>query len=353
MTGPFFSSWVFVCIQAVSRMIRHPEEAMILTHKIALDPIGVGAPSGAMTLNEIAAKAAPTKPHTHTPPAPFIIGVSRSGTTLLRLMLDAHSQLAIPAETHFIPELCADPPRDGAVCLARLRAMPTWEDFHLEGTDFAARLESLVPFDLAEALRLFFGCYARTQSKPRWGDKTPPYVEQVAAIGALLPEARFVHILRDGRDVALSYRDKWFGPGTDLTAAARLWRDRILAARAQAERLEPGRYLELRFEDLIAAPEHELRRVCTFLELPFEPGMLDYHQHAASRLDELGDRRDDKGRVKVPRERRLSIHANTTRPPDPAQSGKWRTGLTPEEIARFEREAGDLLTALGYGLAEV
>lgn len=293
------------------------------------------------------------EPRTQAPPAPFVIGMGRSGTTLLRLMLDAHSQLAIPAETHFIPVLLAEPPRDGAACLARLQALPNWDDFDLSSTGFAARLRALDPFDPAAAVRLFFTGYARTQGKPRWGDKTPTYVEQVAAIGALLPEARFVHILRDGRDVALSYRDKWFGPGDDLTAAARLWRGRILEARAQAARLEPGRYLELRFEDLIAAPEHELKRVCAFLELPFEPGMLDYHQRAASRLGELGDRRDSEGRVAVPRARRLSIHANTARPPDPAQSGKWRTGLTPAEVALFEREAGDLLTALGYAPAEV
>lgn len=284
-------------------------------------------------------------------PAPFVIGMGRSGTTLLRLMLDAHSHLAIPAETHFIPVLLAEPPRDGATCLAQLRAMPNWGDFDLTGTGFETELKALEPFELATAMRLFFADYAQTQGKPRWGDKTPPYVEQVAAIGTLLPESRFVHILRDGRDVALSYRDKWFGPGADLVAAARLWRGRILEARTQAARLEPGRYLELRFEDLIAAPERELRRVCTFLELEFEPEMLDYPERAESRLGELRDRRDDQGQVTVRRERRLSIHANTTRPPDPAQSGKWRTGLTPEEIALFEREAGDVLTALGYALA--
>ncbi|MTW22661.1 sulfotransferase family protein [Allochromatium palmeri] len=285
-------------------------------------------------------------------PAPFVIGLGRSGTTLLRLMLDAHSHLAIPAETHFIPFLLAEPPRDGAECVARLRAMPNWGDFDLSGTGFETRLRALEPFTLATAVRLFFASYAARQGKPRWGDKTPPYVEQVAAIGALLPEAHFVHLVRDGRDVALSYRDKWFGPGADLVAAARLWRGRILEARAQATRLEPGRYLELKFEDLIAAPERKLRQVCAFLDLPFEPGMLDYHQRAESRLSELGDRRDTEGRVAVPRAQRLSIHANTTRPPDPAQSGKWRTGLTAAEVALFEREAGDVLTALGYTRAE-
>jgi len=284
-------------------------------------------------------------------PAPFIIGMGRSGTTLLRLMLDAHSALTIPAETHFIPFLLQDPPRDGAECLARLRTMPNWGDFDLAGTGFEERLSALQPFSLAEAIRLFFGRYAATQGKPRWGDKTPTYVEQVAAIGALLPEARFVHLLRDGRDVALSYRDKWFGPGDDLVAAARLWRGRILAARAQAETLEPGRYLELRFEDLVREPEHWLRTVCDFLELPFEPEMLNYPRRATERLGEMGDRRDAEGQVAVPRERRLSIHANTARPPDPAQSGKWRSGLTPDEVALFEREAGDLLDSLGYALA--
>lgn len=290
------------------------------------------------------------EPRTQTPPAPFVIGMGRSGTTLLRLMLDAHSQLAIPVETHFIPFLLAEPPADGAECLARMRERPNWTEFECLGRAFESRLTALEPFRLDEAVRLFFRHYAELQGKPRWGDKTPTYVEQVAAIGALLPEARFVHIVRDGRDVALSYRDKWFGPGADLQAAARMWRGRLLMARAQSETLAPGRYLELRFEDLIAAPERELRRVCAFLELTFEPGMLTYHARASQRLAEFRDWRDAEGRVTVAREQLLGIHVNTHRPPDPAQAGKWRTGLTPEEAALFEREAGDALTAFGYAL---
>ena len=281
-------------------------------------------------------------------PAPFVVGMGRSGTTLLRLMLDAHPALAIPAETHFISELLAAPPLDGVTCLARLEAAPHWGDFHLTGTDFGARLRALHPFALDKAVRLFFACYAAGQGKPRWGDKTPTYVEQIASIGNLLPEARFVHLVRDGRDVALSYRDKWFGPGGDARAAARLWRERILRARAQARTLAPGRYLELRFEDLVADPCHWLQMVCAFIDLPFDPVILDYPARAAMRLGEMGDRLDEAGRVAVPRARRLSIHPHTSHPPDPAQVGKWRLGLSAEELALVEAEAGDLLTELGY-----
>lgn len=281
-------------------------------------------------------------------PVPFIVGVGRSGTTLLRLMLDAHPELAIPPETHFIPELLADPPADGGACLARLRAQPQWGDFAWAEGEYAARLIGLAPFDLAEAVRLFFRCYAEMRGKARWGDKTPPYAEQMAAIGALLPEAHFIHIVRDARDVALSYRDKWFRPEGGLAGAARLWRERILKARAQAASLGSGRYLELRFEDLVLDPEPVLQRVCAFLELPFDAAMLRYHEQAEIRLAELGDRRDAEGRILVPRAQRLSIHTHTRRPPDAGQIGKWRTALTPQEVRLIEGEAGELLQALGY-----
>ncbi len=282
-------------------------------------------------------------------PVPFVVGVGRSGTTLLRLMLDAHPELAIPPETHFLAALLKNPPAGAEDFMTLLTAAHTWADFHLDPAALAAAIAFPPPFDLARAVRVFYRQYAARFGKERWGDKTPPYLQHIGALSCLLPEARFIHLLRDGRDVALSYRDKWFGPaGRQIEEAALFWRERILQGRAQASGLTAGIYLEVRFEDLLAAPEATLRRICQFLDLPWSPAMLEYHRQADRRLGEMGDRTDGQGQVLIPRERRLAIHQHTRRPPDPAQVGKWRLALSAEEVRRFQAVAGDLLLELGY-----
>ncbi|SMP50639.1 ABC-type polysaccharide/polyol phosphate transport system, ATPase component [Desulfonatronum zhilinae] len=281
-------------------------------------------------------------------PMPFIVGVGRSGTTLLRLMLDAHPDVAIPPETHFLAAMLQDPPASAEKFMTMLTDAPTWGDFQLDAEKLRLDVTGLEPFDLARAARLFYKHYAARFNKPRCGDKSPPYVKYISALADVFPEARFIHMIRDGRDVALSYKDKWFGPGRNLADAAVFWREHILQARLQARELTEGRYLELRFEDLIGSPEIFLKQICDFLDLTYSPAMLDYHHHAARRLDEMGDRPDERGNVQVPREQRLSIHKHVRRPPDPTQAGKWKQAMSTEEISSFQDIAGDLLTELGY-----
>jgi hypothetical protein len=287
------------------------------------------------------------------PPAPFIVGVARSGTTLLRLMLDAHPLLAIPAETGFLPAVAAlagptdDPRRD---FLDAITALPTWEDLALSRDDLRARLAEVEPFTPADGVRCLFRTYARRLGKWRWGDKTPVHGLHLRAIHALLPEARFLHILRDGRDVALSLRGLWFAPGDTVEAMARHWRERVEAIRAEGAGCP--HYLEIRYEDLLRRTRPLLRRICRFLELPFSPAMEAYHEGAAARLDEVTTRYRADGSVLITKEQRLHLHRRTGQRPDPSRCGRWRTEMTPEERRAFEQIAGDLLRQLGYETSE-
>lgn len=282
-------------------------------------------------------------------PAPIVVGVGRSGTTLLRLMLDAHPELAIPSETHFLAGMLNHPPEGGEAFVATLIAAHTWNDFHLNPRELSELVAAKGQFDLAEAVRTFYLMYADRFGKTRWGDKSPPYVRHMEPLFRLLPEARFVHMIRDGRDVALSYRGKWFGPARmGIEAAAVFWKETILGARAVGARLPAGTYTETRFEDLLAWPQTSLRRICGVLDLPWDATMLDYHENAAQRLDEMGDRFDGRGNVLVSKRQRLSIHHHTNAPPDLSQAGKWRTALSRSEIDTFHRVAGGLLGELGY-----
>ena len=155
-------------------------------------------------------------PDPETAPLPFIVGSPRSGTTLLRLMLDAHPLLTIPPETHFLPAVLELTGAGEALRQAFLRCIvdgPRWNDFHLSEETFERRLQAIEPFDLTHGLHAFYRMYGERQQKPRWGDKTPGYVLHLRRIAGVLPTARFIHLIRDGRDVAASLRKLWWGPG--------------------------------------------------------------------------------------------------------------------------------------------
>jgi hypothetical protein len=288
-------------------------------------------------------------------PAPFVIGAARSGTTLLRMMLDAHGELAVPFETQLLPELL-DAREDGAEPAQLAEMLVThrrWPDFGLDADEIRTEFTALEPFDLAEAMRRFYRAYARSQGKPRWGDKSPGYALHVERIGALLPEAHFVHLIRDGRDVRLSQLRR----GSDHPNAkkhARRWRKRVRTAQKEGATL-PGRYMELRYEDLITEPEPELRRICDFIELDFDPAMLTYHERAGERLGEI-DRDLPAGTENAERrerplfraEDRLDFHKLTKEPPRRDRVAKWKREMPPEDIAEFEQVAKVLLAELGY-----
>ena len=283
-------------------------------------------------------------------PTPFIVGVGRSGTTLLRLMLDAHPQLAIPGETHFIPALIKTAKQTGSKqeTLDVLTESGTWPNLGLTREAVADAFAVADPFNSASAVRTVMNLYASRFDKPRWGDKTPTYRRALTVIGAALPEARFIHIIRDGRDVALSYRGLWFGPGDELEAQARFWTAEISEARRQGAPL--SNYMELRFEDLVRDPERELRRICIFLELSFEPAMLTYNRRAAARLSEYVQTFGPGGVGYISLDRFIGIHERTTAPPDVSRIGRWRTDMTLVERGRYEAIAAPLLSALGYPL---
>lgn len=282
-------------------------------------------------------------------PSPFIVGVGRSGTTLLRLMLDAHPDLVIPPETHFLPQAArasegARDPRQAF--LEAVTSHRNWKDHGIDEDALARRISAIEPFDPGEAARAFYELYAEKFAKPRWGDKTPPYVDQMQLIQGLLPEAHFIHVIRDGRDVALSVKDLWFGPDS-VEEAARRWRSAIERARLQSKEL--AHYLEVRYEDLVSNPEPILKKVANFVGLPWDPVMLDYHQTAENRMSEIHRdviAPDGKGIARG--EERQKIHALTSNPPQRDRIGRWRTEMTAADRERFEEIAGETLRELGY-----
>ena len=289
-------------------------------------------------------------------PMPFIIGAPRSGTTLLRFMLDAHSQLAIPPETGFFSRADALV-GDGADADAFVHQithfpehLPAWSDYGIDSGNLRNELERINPFTAAAGFRAFYRMYARRFGKNRWGDKTPLHSRHLGTIRRILPEARFIHIIRDGRDAALSLREMWFSPGREIETQAKHWRDWVVAAR-EAGAGHPD-YLEVRYEELIADPAAVLQRVCVFIDLPYEKEMLSYHLRVPERLKEHGTRLRIDGNVVVTHEKRLDQARLTTQPPDSSRVLAWKESMTGDERERFEALAGPLLRELGYEVLE-
>jgi Sulfotransferase family len=283
--------------------------------------------------------------------APFIVGVPRSGTTLLRIMLDAHPRLAIPPETGFLSRLVRLPWLWPAGLgrrrlLAIITRAQSWPDFHLDAHALAEALVGVKPFTLADGLRAFYRLYAARFNKSLWGDKTPLYGRRAYAIAHLLPEARFIHLIRDGRDVALSLRTMWFAPSRRVDALAGFWARELQRARRQGKRLKY--YTEIRYEALIRNPEQVLREICQFLELEFDPRMLSYHENAAARLGEHEGRTTSNGTVWLTKAQRQSQQWQTRQPVDVSRIERWRTEFDIADAVAFERVAGGLLHELGY-----
>jgi hypothetical protein len=239
-------------------------------------------------------------------------------------MLDAHPDLSVPPETGFIPDarkILAAGMADGREAFLRIVTLsPVWSAFHLEAEEFRAALAAIEPFDLGEGVRAFYRLCAARFGKARWGDRTPAYGSHLDAIQSVLPEARFIHVIRDGRDAALSITGLWFAMDGEIEALAADWRARILKTRMLAKAC--AHYLEVRYERLITDTPSELRRVCGFIDLPYDPGMERFHE-----------RQHPEGR-----------------PPDPSRVERWKRDMGPDMRGRFEAVAGDLLTELGYGM---
>jgi len=266
-------------------------------------------------------------------PPLIVLGVGRSGTTLLRVMLDRNSELAIPYESFFVTPLAHRHGRRPQLdaFLDDVGRFPQLGEWGIAPDDVRPHLRE--GMTTGEAVGAIFEVYAKRQGKPRWGDKTPLYMSQLPLLERLFPDALWVHLVRDGRDAALSFLElpegfsakTWAQPRTVAQFAAR-WRSEIEAARGLGRRVR-GRYLELRYEDLVAEPERELRRICEHASLPWEPGMLEYA--GTSEVAQMPE------------------HRNLAQPPTPGLRD-WRNQMKREDALAFEQVAGDVLRSAGY-----
>lgn len=266
----------------------------------------------------------------------FLVGNDRSGTTMLRLILD-RSDVAVPPESMFLADFAPvrrggglEDPERAARFVRQVWEHPRVRAWKLEGDP------PPVPAGLSHAKAYRFAvsspfeAYAAAQGKSRWGDKTPLYLRFVDELHAIWPEARFVVLVRDGRDVALSVKRVPFG-ANNAWAAAQTWAHGIRLGQ-EAERRYPEQVLTVRYEDVVADPRPHVARLCEFLGLPFEEDML-----AIERTDPAKIHKDQ-----------ADWFTNVWAGINTSAVGKWKTAMSSRDQRVFSSVAGAELEALGY-----
>jgi hypothetical protein len=276
----------------------------------------------------------------------FVVGCPRSGTTLFRVMLHAHPRIAIPPETKYLMpayhrrdkfknlEL-----RENRQLLANFitkRKGNGFRDLQLDPETVAREIVDGPP-TLGSAMGIVFRAYAQKFGKDRWGDKRPSYYGFVDELDHMFPDAQFIHVIRDGRAAVASIkRKKDLPPRGDGLKSMATWIQAIDATRRSGKKLGPERYFEVRYEDIIADPEREMRAVCAFLGEEFHPEMCKPELIAAEVTPSGWSH-----------QRQILRGVN-------AQSlDIWRQELEPWEVATLERAAGGRLRSLGYELSGI
>lgn len=277
-----------------------------------------------------------------TNPFVFVVGCPRSGTTLLQRMLDNHPQLAVANDTHFITRAAKRVLRKDPIpplTTELLDAVISYRRFYRMGLDVAEVRKAAVDCPgYAEFVCRLYTLRGQIKRKPLSGEKTPDYCRKIPVLHALFPAARFIHIIRDGRNTALSTLN-WAtdskGPGKwslwnedPLGSCALWWRWQAGTGQHDGAKLERKFYLQVKYEKLVAKPKEVLRGIAKFLDIPESDAMANYH---------VGKTKNAPG-----------LSAKSAWLPPVKNLRDWRKDMSPEDIAVFDGIAGELLRENGY-----
>lgn len=270
----------------------------------------------------------------------FLFGMERSGTTLLSMMIGAHPLIAVPLATtgmwvSFAKRLESGfnglATRGDVVCLVdeifRHERIRLWD----ADIDREALLGGLPLRNYGEVVARFHRGYAQAKGKPYWANIDIATLDSMDLVNGWFEKARFLHIVRDGRDVALSHQTMPYGAG-NIAECARAWANRTTTNAKMGRILGPSRYMTVRFEDLVQEPQATLDHICTFMGVPYDERMLRYDEMVAE---------------KIPASRRWLWPA-ISRPPQRSKAGQWHQGMTRSQRIVFEGIANQALKGWGY-----
>ncbi len=255
----------------------------------------------------------------------------------MRLILAGHSRLHIPPETWFILYLVEELPLTDILSPTEVDRAITimvddyrWPDMNITANDLRLRVAALKEPRLVDIINLVYQQHLEWSGKARFGDKTPIYFKIVAELSTLYPGAKFIHLIRDGRDVAISWidlnYDRYYQDSFEWTMAMKSRKTFLYGPQSQ-------QILEVRYEDLVTDLERTVRQICSFLGEEFEPAMLNW--------DGLRDL--------VP-ERERHIHGKLGQPVSRDSIAVWQRKLSALECFAIEACLWRDLKQLGYPL---
>lgn len=261
----------------------------------------------------------------------FIIGCPRSGTTFLANLLDANEETGTTPQSNFVNETLDknsfnnDHTKIMNFIINHWR-FKAWEITMEKEIDKNHSFENIIRYIVGNYMKKNYG-----EPKKYWIDHTPSNIKYVNKLAEIFPKAKFIHLIRDGRGIAASMLSLDWGANNTIYAA-KIWKENILLGLAAEKLISKTQILTIRYEDVVNNTENELEKICNFLNLDFNPKMLQggnfklpaytVHQH------ELVGKQVNSGRVT-----------------------KWMKDLSNREISYFEKEAGTLLDYLGYSVA--
>jgi hypothetical protein len=268
----------------------------------------------------------------------FIVGSGRCGSTLLRMMLASHSRLSIPPETRFLVPLAKHFSIDRSLTedeiarvLSIITGYDTWPDMKLDAQEFRRRVSKLTKPRVGDIAGMVYRSYMEAEGKPRWGDKSPIYITIVPELARMFPTSRFIHVVRDGRDVAKSFQaTPW--RGRRLHDSAERWIQALKCQRRWDRAEVCNRILLIHYEDLVLNTESMLRAICRFVGEEFESNMLSWER----KVDEQVPERSRIHHTKL----KLRIGAEGV--------SRWKRELSPREIFVCEALMSSLLARHGY-----
>ena len=278
----------------------------------------------------------------------FIVGCERSGNTLLRLILNQSPVLYIPSESGFLDQLRKQQELYGDFTELHqrwffIRDLQTnkatskthsFPIFKLTLEEAEVAIAETAPTNYSGAAFALFQAATRKQGKQYWGDKTPRYIFDIPWLAEAFPQAKFIHIIRDGRDVASSLiKAGWVN---NFVKAAYYWQKKVEAGISARKILEKRRYYELNYEQLVMYPEETVKDLCNWLRLEYVPSMLQQNKNATNYIS--GD---------------WHLHEMLAKPIDPSRAYAWKQQLFSRQVADFESVAGELLKELGYEVTGV
>lgn len=273
----------------------------------------------------------------------FIVGAPRSGTTLLQYMLRSHPNISLPTgESHFMIPLYRNSEKFGD--LTKIENIRTvLEAMYQQSADFLDTDIHGIKFDIdrltdelyaegrntiPDIISAVFEKNALGEGKQRWGDKTPYYVLHMNTLLQMFPSAQFIHLIRDGRDCALSLFERQHDFCVYNTFfAAKYWEIYVEGGRRIGKDLGEKVYYEVRYEDLLDNPEITLQRLCSFLNEPYSDDILNFKKSGQAGKTPLLQK---------------TVQKNN--------QGKWRSKMTRRQIATFEGAVGNTLATFGYPL---